>query len=229
MKTPRILIGAFVLLFLGTNASVGQRLSAKLKGQIEKISTTFEQLEETRKTELDQTAWTLTKEYRQNNRVDVVLIDKENADIGQIALAWLQASAYYFNLDGFNVTCGGTDPGSINGQALSALGRMGFKIRGSKNEEGFYTVKYGSGIWTFSSKSYKDTKNPQTDFVAILMDAQSVEKLKDMRGAILEIPLAFDTVEAIPVDPSLTYDLLNQKIAAQMVYLGYKLKSNLAE
>ncbi len=212
--------------------SHAQELSGPLKGKIETLAAMFHGIEDTRKSTLDQIAWKLAQLYGEDTEVQVLLIDQGNTLASQLGQAWLQASAYYFQIADLEVASAGIDPTQILPQVSDILKSWSFKVKSAKqSDSNKVVVDYGSGNWELFAKSYSEKVNAEGKEVIVVLDEESAVELKDKLTSKMQIPLTFNGVtntQNTSGDPA-DYKRLNDEIAKNMVYLGYRLKLNLLE
>jgi hypothetical protein len=123
------------------------------------------------------------------------------------------ASAAYHGLSDLRFYSGGTTPSAFNSRSIRALKEVGFKIEptgekaaaGPKGEENqVYNVLWGkvkglSGIEF--SKHYSDPKNPQKDFIALMVCDIADGACPAVMGAKKRVSLPFADPKAFDGKP----------------------------
>jgi arsenate reductase len=109
-----------------------------------------------------------------------------------LSQVWAQTASAYFNIK--NVFCysGGTEATAMFSMIAKTLESQGFKIKTiSEGSNPVYTIKYADNehpIIGFS-KTYDDTFNPQSEFVAIMTCSQADGGCPFIAGAEKRIPI----------------------------------------
>jgi protein-tyrosine-phosphatase len=123
------------------------------------------------------------------------------------------ASAAYHGFSDLRFYSGGTTPSAFNSRSIRALKEIGFKIEptggktkpGPKGEDNpFYQVSWlkdqGWNCIEFS-KHYSDPKNPQKDFIALMVCDEADSACTVVMGAKKRIPVPFADPKAFDGKP----------------------------
>ena len=156
----------------------------------------------------------IVEQYKSGNELSIILICTGNSRRSMMGAAMGNASAAYLGLSDLRFYSGGTTPSAFNSRSIRALKEIGFKIEPtgekakiiSKGEDNpFYQVSWvkdqGWNCIEFS-KHYSDPKNPQKDFIALMVcdEADSTCPVVIM-GATKRIPVPFADPKAFDGKP----------------------------
>ena len=156
----------------------------------------------------------IVEQYQQGKELSIILICTGNSRRSMMGAAMGNASAAYYGLSDLRFYSGGTTPSAFNSRSIRALKEIGFKIEptGEKAKLGpngednpFYQVSWvkdqGWNCIEFS-KHYNDPKNPQKDFIALMVcdEADSTCPVVIM-GATKRIPVPFADPKAFDGKP----------------------------
>lgn len=147
MKTIKTLTFIPVLI-LFQNGVWAQKLSNKIEKSVASIENSFSSIQENRRALLEQMASRIHKEKRAEEKVNILLIDKDNRTSSQLAAIWLKTGLLYYELDGYNILSAGLTTEARPFTQLSSLEPYGFKVSNASRGELFsYSVDYGSKSW----------------------------------------------------------------------------------
>ena len=156
----------------------------------------------------------IVEQYQQGKELSIILVCTGNSRRSMMGAAMGNASAAYHGLSDLRFYSGGTTPSAFNSRSIRALKEIGFKIEptGEKAKLGpngednpFYQVSWvkdqGWNCIEFS-KHYNDPKNPQKDFIALMVcdEADSTCPVVIM-GATKRIPVPFADPKAFDGKP----------------------------
>ena len=156
----------------------------------------------------------IVEQYQQGKELSIILVCTGNSRRSMMGAAMGNASAAYYGLSDLRFYSGGTTPSAFNSRSIRALKEIGFKIEptGEKAKLGpngednpFYQVSWvkdqGWNCIEFS-KHYNDPKNPQKDFIALMVcdEADSTCPVVIM-GATKRIPVPFADPKAFDGKP----------------------------
>ena len=157
----------------------------------------------------------IVEQYKSGNELSIILICTGNSRRSMMGAAMGNASAAYYGFSDLRFYSGGTTPSAFNSRSIRALKEIGFKIEptgekataGPKGEENqVYNVLWGQGKGLRSiefSKHYSDPKNPQKDFIALMVcdEADSTCPVVIM-GATKRRPVPFADPKAFDGKPA---------------------------
>jgi arsenate reductase len=157
------------------------------------------------------------------------LICTHNSRRSHLSQVWAQTASAYFNIK--NVFCysGGTEATAMFSMIAKTLESQGFKIKTiSEGSNPVYTIKYADNehpIIGFS-KTYDDTFNPQSEFVAIMTCSQADGGCPFIAGAEKRIPITFEDPKAFDNTPQQAekYEERSLQIATEMFYVFSQIK-----
>ena len=156
----------------------------------------------------------IAEQYQSGKELSIILICTGNSRRSMMGAAMGNASAAYHGFSDLRFYSGGTTPSAFNSRSIRALKEIGFKIEptgkkakaGPKGEDNpFYQVSWlkdqGWNCIEFS-KHYSDPKNPQKDFIALMVcdEADSACPVVIM-GATKRISLPFADPKAFDGKP----------------------------
>lgn len=156
----------------------------------------------------------IAEQYQPGKELSIILICTGNSRRSMMGAAMGNASAAYHGFSDIRFYSGGTTPSAFNSRSIRALKEVGFKIEptgekataGPKGEENqVYNVLWGQGKGLSGiefSKHYSDPKNPQKDFIALMVcdEADSACPVVIM-GATKRISLPFADPKAFDGKP----------------------------
>lgn len=178
-----------VLLLLAGLLLSGQKEQPELQGKtfpaitnhlkiISKDGKSIDTIHEKAQKEL---AKVIAEQYQSGKELSIILVCTGNSRRSMMGAAMGNASAAYHGFSDLRFYSGGTTPSAFNSRSIRALKEIGFKIEptgekalaGSKGEENqVYNVLWGQGKGLSGiefSKHYCDPKNPQKDFIALMV------------------------------------------------------------
>ena len=156
----------------------------------------------------------IAEQYQSGKELSIILICTGNSRRSMMGAAMGNASAAYLGFSDLRFYSGGTTPSAFNSRSIRALKEVGFKIEPTgekakldpKGEDNpFYQVSWvkdqGWNCIEFS-KHYSDPKNPQKDFIALMVcdEADSACPVVIM-GATKRISLPFADPKAFDGKP----------------------------
>ena len=211
----------FMLLLAGLLLP-GQKEQPELQGKtfpaitnhLKSISTDGKSIASIHEKAQKELAKVIVEQYQQGKELSIILICTGNSRRSMMGAAMGNASAAYHGLSYLRFYSGGTTPSAFNSRSIRALKEIGFKIEptgkkakpGPKGEDNpFYQVSWvkdqGWNCIEFS-KHYSDPKNPQKDFIALMVcdEADSACPVVIM-GATKRISLPFADPKAFDGKP----------------------------
>jgi arsenate reductase len=155
----------------------------------------------------------IVEQYKSGNELSIILICTGNSRRSMMGAAMGNASAAYHGLSDLRFYSGGTTPSAFNSRSIRALKEIGFKIEptgekakaGPKGEDNpLYQVSWlkdqGWNCIEFS-KNYSDPKNPQKDFIALMVCDEADSACTVVMGAKKRIPVPFADPKAFDGKP----------------------------
>ena len=170
------------------------------------------------------------KIYNERKQLNLVFICTHNSRRSVFAEVWAQAAANYFGLK--NVFCfsGGTEATSVHENAIKSLKRTGFSVSQLTHTNNpvfsisLNEIKLQQVVW---SKLYNDDKNPQSNFIAVMVCASAEANCPFIPAAVKRISLTYSDpkeFDNLPITDE-KYDERSVQIANEMFYLFSILKN----
>lgn len=194
MKT-KMIIPLVVLLLCFQQAIQAQNLKGKIEKSVVEIGTTFTEIPMERLQLLDQITFTLFKNMDDDEKTNVIFIDKDNQEISQLAMVWLQTGMlYYGHGDMFNIQSAGLTSEMKPITGLTSLNQYGFNVRNTRRENPMsYRIKYGSDSWVVFPKTLESLGSMDRKIYKIFLEENTIDNSEKN-----EIELLFSDYKAIP-------------------------------
>ena len=210
-----------VLLLLAGLLLSGQKEQPELQGKIfpaitnhlKSISKDGKSIDTIHEKAQKELAKVIAEQYQQGKELSIILVCTGNSRRSMMGAAMGNASAAYHGLSDLRFYSGGTTPSAFNSRSIRALKEVGFKIEptgekaklGPKGEDNpFYQVSWvkdqGWNCIEFS-KHYSDPKNPQKDFIALVVCDEADSACTVVMGAKKRISLPFADPKAFDGKP----------------------------
>ena len=155
----------------------------------------------------------IVEQYQKGKELSIILVCTGNSRRSMMGAAMGNASAAYHGLSDLRFYSGGTTPSAFNSRSIRALKEIGFKIEptgekakpGPKGEDNpFYQVSWVKDQnWNYIkfSKHYSDPKNPQKDFITLIIYDEANNACTVVMGAKKRIPVPFADPKAFDGKP----------------------------
>lgn len=155
----------------------------------------------------------IAEQYQLGKELSIILVCTGNSRRSMMGAAMGNASAVYHGLSDLRFYSGGTTPSAFNSRSIRALKEIGFKIEptgekslaDSKEEENqVYNVLWGQGKGLSGiefSKHYSNLKNPQKDFIALMVCDEADGACTVVIGAKKRISVPFADPKAFDGKP----------------------------
>ncbi|WP_010179881.1 arsenate-mycothiol transferase ArsC [Aquimarina agarilytica] len=194
----------------------------KIKDLIKSLPT--DSISEERKELLQTLSEYIQSKLTNNQEIRLNFICTHNSRRSHLSQVWAQAIAYYYNIN--NVFCysGGTEATAMFHMAAKTLVNQGFAITQiSEGENPIQSIKYAQdkhAIIGFS-KTFDDTFNPQSGFVAIMTCSSADKGCPFIAGAEKRIPMTFEDPKAFDNTPQQAekYEERSVQIATELKYV----------
>lgn len=210
MKT-KVLISIFTFMFLFQQNTKAQFLRNKIEKETTKITEQFNTLTKERTIILDQISFLIYKNLKDNETLNVVIIDKDNDSKSQQAMIWLQTGLLYYDIHEINVYSAGINVDSQPNFTLGNIEKYGFKVKNTNNEQpNSYNVKYGKKSWSVYPKHISSLKTEGENILKIYVEETTLEDDSETK-----IELSFSNTTDIPINMLYIAEKLNNFINDQ--------------
>lgn len=196
---------------------------ATIKIYCESLTKEFDSIPKERKAVLGKISDYITSKQKQNKPIQLVYICTHNSRRSHFGQIWAQVAASYYNIKNVRAFSGGTEATAFNINAINALKRIGFDIRKINEDSNsiyhIYFDKDENPIECFS-KVYNDSKNPNSEFAAIMTCSDAEENCPFIPGVEMRIGTTYDDPKAFDNTPlqDTKYDERCKQIALETFY-----------
>ncbi|NBX68365.1 MAG: hypothetical protein EBR01_05300 [Proteobacteria bacterium] len=214
MKILLSLAATFMAARLFGTQSFSEQLYPKLKQHLSALNKEVnEQKQIKHADQAKKIAEAIAKLHQPGKELPIVLVCTGNSRRSVMGAAMGNASAALLEMGELKFYSGGTAPSAFNSRSIASLKEAGFEIEptgklapaGSKGEENpVYLVKWGKSnrhqMEEFS-KQYSDPKNPQKDFIALMVCDDATKKCPVVPGAKYRFSIPFEDPKAFDNTP----------------------------
>jgi len=155
----------------------------------------FRKIPEERRYRLNEIVYYLEEQELNNAPWQITFISTNESTIGQMALAWSKAAAYYFGFSNFHPFTGGLNPNEISESAIVALEKAGFIVYKS-NIYGVdvYRIKYSYNLAPIIAfpKKIDHVRNPGNNFMAVILDVNADLNINNVKGTYNRLFLEYE-------------------------------------
>lgn len=228
MKTTRLIFMSFIILMLShnTQATDDPDFTRKLRHYVQSVVREFDQISPQRKEALRTLGDYIVQQKNETGQAQVLFICTQNSRRSHLGQVWLRTAAQYYGLDSIRSFSGGLEATAFNERAANALDRAGFQINATQRQgdNPRYLIRPGSDypMSIHYSKTYQDTQNPSSDFVAVMVCSEADQSCPVVAGADERVILPYKDPRYYDDTPSeeQKYDEATREIARQMFYLS---------
>lgn len=170
-------------------------LFKKVTNTINILSNKFDQIEDSRKKQLDEFAEYISNKLKDGKEVNLTFICTHNSRRSHISQIWAQTAAEFYNIPNIKCYSGGTEATAFNTRAVKAIKKAGFKIeKKHESDNPIYLVHFAENIEPLKcfSKVYSDPFNPKSNFAAIMTCSDADENCPVVFGAEARFPIRYD-------------------------------------
>lgn len=172
-------------------------------------------------------------QYKVNNNQEVRLnfICTHNSRRSHLSQVWAQVMAFQYGVNNVSCYSGGTEATALFPKVAHTLESQGFKIQKlSQDNNPVYAIKFAKNepaIIGFS-KTFDDTFNPESDFLAIMTCSQADEGCPFIAGAEKRIPVRYDDPKVFDGTDLQSEKYLERsiQIASEMQYVFSQIQTN---
>ena len=222
-KTLSLLVLSFFTFSMNAQEG-GSKLVKKLDSYVKEVVLEFDQIDSSRQAALKELAGLIAE----GNGGKLTFICTHNSRRSQMAQAWAAVAAYYYGIENIETYSGGTEATAFNPRAVKALKRAGFNVKSKGNKNPLYRVYYTGDREPLRcfSKTYQDRRNPQKDFIAVMVcsDADEACPLVDGAKARLAIPYVDPKVSDGTFMEKDIYNARCRQIAREMLFVMASVK-----
>ncbi len=197
-------------------------LIEKLQPYVASVIGEFDQIEKERRQQLEE----LSELTIEHDQAALTFICTHNSRRSQLAQVWAAVAANYYGLTKVKTYSGGTEATAFNPRAVKALIRAGFNLHRKGEQNPLYRLYYSADVPPVKcySKKYDNKRNPQSNFIAVMVCSDADEACPVVDGATARIAIPY-------IDPKAsdgtfmekdTYDTRCRQIAREMFYLMAK-------
>jgi arsenate reductase (thioredoxin) len=200
-----------------------------IKNYCDTLVKQFDEISPERKALLENISQFIVKKQKLNKPIKLVYVCTHNSRRSHFGQIWGQVASSYFNVKNVTTFSGGTEATAFNINAINSIKRIGFEVKQLNEEESpTYHVYYDKNekpIICFS-KVYDDSKNPQSEFAAIMTCSDAEENCPFIPGVELRIGTTYDDPKAFDNTPlqDAKYDERCRQIALETLYVFSKVK-----
>jgi len=221
---------SFFLFFFGnTNAFPPKPLYPILKDYVKDFHKEFRNISEERRYRLNEIASYVRQQKKQNQIAQLLFITTNQSTIGQMAQIWAETAAFYYGLNNVTTFSGGLHPDTISEKMIFALERAGYIVYTTELSGGVvYKVKYSYNLKPIIvfPKKINHKKNPDGQFMAIIIEPNANANLTEVKGAQKRLSIYYDDpqgYEGVPEEEKI-YNERSRQIALEMFYVFSQLK-----
>lgn len=189
----------------------------------------WEQISETRQTQLEELVRALRAQRRQTGEIRLIFICTHNSRRSQFAQVWSTAAAAYYGIP--KVTCysGGTETTAVAPLVLQTLREVGCIIQTNDTSTNpHYKVQlFTEGpVLECYSKVYRDQANPQLGFLAITVCSDADQHCPIVEGASARVHLPYDDPKRADNTPQAqdTYRATSRIICRELLWVFRQLR-----
>lgn len=147
-------------------------MNEALKQTLENFQISFQTISPERKELLEKFADIISQQLKQKQKADLIFICVHNSRRSHLSQFWAQTAAEFYGIK--NITCysGGTEVTAVYPTVISTVKNQGFSVHTIvEGNNPVYSIKYDDSMHPIIgfSKSYDDTFNPQSGFVAVMV------------------------------------------------------------
>lgn len=174
---------------------------------------------------INRLAYALSEEYEKDQRMDILLVDKDNAAISQMAEIWMNMAIAHYELADVNVRSAGVEPGRIKSDALKTFETWNFEVSADRIQpDHLITVEQGRHRWTLFAKGIEPER--RKDLVLFVDSYCTDQYLGGALRGLQSLPFALGPSPACMKNGEVDYQRLNAEIGARIMFLTRQIKVN---
>lgn len=165
----------------------------------------------------------IQKKLDQQAHINLNFICTHNSRRSHLSQVWAQALAMHFNIPNMFCYSGGTEATAMFHMAAKTIEKQGFQIRAiTEGDNPIQVIKYAENAHPIIgfSKTFDDTFNPRSNFVAIMTCSSADEGCPFVAGCDKRIALTFEDPKAFDNTPQQVekYEERSLQIASELFY-----------
>ena len=213
-----------LVLFLMLVFQINAQKMTETHVDMQTLMNEFHQINEARKTELNDLASLIVEELHNNGECYVNFICTHNSRRSQLSEIWLRYAAFKLGIKGLYSYSGGSEATAFNIRMVKALQDYGFDLRqmrtGNNPVYKLYINDEAVGPKMFSKK-YSHEHNPTENFIAVMVCSDADQNCPLVEGASARVslpyldPKAFDNT----LDESKAYSSKVKEIGRELLYV----------
>ena len=150
-----------------------------------------------------------------------------NSRRSQFCQFWATFFSYYYNIK-CEIFSGGTLETEVNKAVINNIKSYDFNISFVESNNPIYSIKFkNQNLGNYFSKLYHDFENPKSEFAAIMTCSDAENDCPLVKGAEIKFSLQYEDpkkYDKTKIEKT-EYKKTSEKIASEMNYLFYKLKT----
>jgi len=159
-----------------------------------------------------------------SEEIRINFICTHNSRRSHLSQVWAQTMANYFDIKNIYCYSGGTEATALFPMVAETLQHQGFQIQKlSKTSNPIYAIKFAENAHPIIgfSKSYDDSFNPTSQFVAVMTCSQADGGCPFIAGAEKRVPITFEDPKAFDNTPQQAekYAERSIQIATELFYI----------
>ena len=200
-------------------------LYPELSRYIEQRREEFDQISESRRTELGEVSSYVRDRLEARGAAKLTFICTHNSRRSHFSQIWAKVAADVYGLGGVTTFSGGTEATAMNARVVDSLRRSGFVVdvehAGADNPT--YRVRYSDETAPLEcfSKVFDQAPNPTADYAAVMTCSSADEACPIVRGCDLRAPIRYEDPKVADdtADEAGVYDQRSRQICREMLYM----------
>ena len=199
-------------------------MNQKLQAYIATISQVIHDLSEERKSILQE----VIDYVQSSDHPKLHFICTHNSRRSHLSQVWAQTMAYHFGIS-VETFSGGTEATAFHPNAVAAIERAGFVVKGEASDNPRYEVSFAKNQppLVCYSKRFDEAPNPTVDFAAVMTCSEADAECPVVFGATKRIKLFYQDPKVSDGTPEeqATYDARTRQIAKEQYYIFERVKN----
>jgi protein-tyrosine-phosphatase len=214
-----------VLAFSPSNSTHAEepQLFDEVAAFVEKCENEFDRISTQRKEQLEQMSDYLRECQESGKPARLIFVCTHNSRRSHMSQLWAAVAAVHYGLKNVETFSGGTECTAFNPRAVSAMERVGFKIKIVKpgsNPNYLTSFAHNTKPHTIFSKLYSDPENPTSNFCAVMTCSSADQSCPSVKGAVKRIAIPYEDPKIADDTPEETsaYDERVAQICREILY-----------